>query len=182
MEGYKEHATLETLKKVIDEPINPFAPSISFHDFSESDKDFGGEEMSEGMSEDMVALALKYAEEKNRIKEIEASVKERKKALAEKEETLFAAMENAGMDSFSASSHTFYRRVDTYASIDAALNDKALGWVKEQGYEDAIKLTVNPRTLTAIVKEVVESGGDQPEKDEGIKLRVVNRVGIRKKA
>ena len=179
MEEHREHITAKALEKIMEIPLlKPIHSSISFHDFSDSDKDFGSEELSD----DMVALALKYAEEKSKIKEIEASVKERKKALAEKEETLFAAMENAGMDSFSASSHTFYRRVDTYASIDPALNDKALGWVKEQGYEDAIKLTVNPRTLTAIVKEVVESGGDQPEKDEGIKLRVVNRVGIRKKA
>jgi len=139
-------------------------------------------DFSDGVTTDMVNLAVEYGKEKNAIKGAEEQIKARKDALSKQEEMLYLLLDNAGMSSFSAEGHTYYKRIDTYASIDMGNAEVALEWIREAGYGDSIKETVNPRTLTTIIKEYSEQfGGELPADTDGIKIRTVNRVGIRKK-
>jgi len=152
-----------------------------------SDTDMSGvndlfkENGTQETSQDIVRLAEQYGKEKRSIKEEEGKLKKRKEKLLKKEAELFAILDCTGIESLSSPEWTFYKRVDTYASVDANMTSKAHDWIKEAGYEDIIRLAVNSRSLTKAVKEIFEETGEVPGEDEGIKVRTVNRVGVRKR-
>ena len=166
---------------------------MGFYNFSSPrDKDqeeqiekvFGSNEISSEEMEgatSIVPLAQKYGTEKNAIKTDEAKIKKRKAALAEQEAELFLLLENIGIESFVTGGHTYYRRVDTYYSINVGKAETALEWVRSAGYGGSIKETVNFQTLTSNIKEFIEGEGEPPTEKDGMNVRVVNRVGVRKK-
>lgn len=92
------------------------------------------------------------------------------------EETIYNIMEDAGMNAIKTDDGTFYRRVDTYCSIRKEEQQKAFEWLIENGLGDIIQETVNARTLTATMKERLDSGEQIPE---FINVTTKNRVGIR---
>lgn len=139
------------------------------------------EEEAKTPTDEMVKLAEVYGEEKRSIKEAENKVEVRKGELAKQEATLFAMLEGLEMDSFSSKGYTYFRKVDSYASVDAEETKAAFEWIKEAGFGEIIKLTVNARSLTSVLKEVFETTGEIPSESDGIKCRTVNRVGVRKK-
>lgn len=129
----------------------------------------------------MVELAEVYGEEKRSIKAAESKIKLRKAELETKEGILYAMLEGVGITSFSTGGYTYFARIDTYASVDAAKREAAFKWLKDLGYDYLIKETVNAQSLTAEVKKHIEETQETPGEDEGIKIRTVNRVGVRKK-
>ena len=145
-------------------------------------KEFGSnifKEDVESLPKEMAELAEEYGEEKRAIKSAENEIKARKKIQAEREEKLFALMDAAGIENFGTGGYTFFTRVDSYPSI--ADEEKAHRWIKEEGFGDIIKLAVNLRSLGSVIKEVFEITGEIPGEEEGIKVRTVNRVGVRKR-
>jgi len=52
---------------------------------------------------------------------------------------------------------------------------------KREGFGDIIKLAVNLRSLGSVIKEVFENTGENPGDKDGINIRTVNRVGVRKR-
>jgi len=139
------------------------------------------EEKVESLPHEMVSLAEEYGEEKRSIKAAENKIKARKRVLLEKEEKLFAMFEAIGMTTFGTGEYTYYTRVDSYPSIDANKVKAAHTWIKEEGFGDIIKLTVNLKSLGSVLKEVFEVTGVVPGEEDGIKIRTVNRVGVRKR-
>ena len=79
------------------------------------------------------------------------------------EGSLFAEMENAGLNSVNTDAGTFYRRVDTYCSIRKEEQEEAFAWLRNQDLGDIIQPTVNSKTLSAIMKERIEAGETIPE-------------------
>jgi len=161
------------------EPSGTVVPNvgISLHDLD----GFFNESQEEALPVEMIKLAEEYGEEKRSIKAAENKIKARKTKLAEQEATLFGVLEGLEMDSFSSKGWTYFRKVDSYATVDAAETGAAHKWIKDAGFKEIIKLTVNCRSLTSVLKEVFEVTGDVPGKNDGIKVRTVNRVGVRKK-
>ena len=53
---------------------------------------------------------------------------------------------------------TLYLTSDVYASIPAPSRDGAFEWLRDHGYGDLVKETVNSSTLKAFVKGVFERG------------------------
>ena len=138
-------------------------------------------ESQEPVPLEMVTLAEKYGEEKRSIKAAENKIKNRKEALAKQEAVLYNVIEGLGIQSFSSKGYTYFTKIDSYASVDAARTNNAFAWIRGEGFGDIIKLTANARSLTSVVKEVFEITGERPEESDGINIRVVNRVGVRKK-
>ena len=138
-------------------------------------------ESQEAIPHDMVTLAEKYGEEKRSIKAAENKIKCRKEALAKQEAVLYNVIEGFGIQSFSSEGFTYFTKIDSYASVDAARTDEAFAWIRREGFGDIIKLTANARALTSVIKEVFEITGEKPEESDGLKIRTVSRVGIRKK-
>ena len=134
---------------------------------------------AESLPKEMVKLAEEYGKEKQAIRSAENEIKARKKKQAEKEEKLFAMLEAAGIETFGTGEYTYYKRVDSYPSI---ANEKmAHKWIKEEGFGDIIKLAVNLRSLGSVIKEVFETTGEMPGEEDGINIRTVKRVGVRKR-
>ena len=129
----------------------------------------------------MVDMATGYGEEKKAIRDAENIIKKRKADLATTEEKLYALLEDQGITSFSTGGFTYFARVDTYASVDPEIRDVAFAWIKRNGYDYLIKEAVNAQSLTTAVKEYIEENLETPGETDGIKIRAVNRVGIRKK-
>ena len=154
---------------------------LNFKDFGEGMADTFTEGDSDILPSSMVDLAVVYGAEKRAIKDVENKIKMRKAALAIMEEKLYALLEDEGIESFSTNGFTYFTRIDTYASVDKAQEGVAFAWIKEAGYEYLIKATVNAQSLTVAVKEYIEENEEIPGETEGIKIRTVNRVGVRKK-
>jgi len=145
-------------------------------------KEFGSNIFKEdikSLPKEMAELAEEYGKEKQAIKSVENEIKARKKIQAEREEKLFALMDVTGIETFGTGEYTYYKRVDSYPSI--ADEEKAHRWIKEEGFGDIIKLAVNLRSLGSAIKEIFETTGEIPGEEEGIKVRTVNRVGVRKR-
>ena len=137
------------------------------------------EEKVESLPKEMVTLAEEYGEEKRSISAAEQKIKVRKRGQAIKEEKLFAMFEAIGMDSFGAGAYTYYTKVDSYPSI--AVEKAAFKWIRKEGFKHLIRPSVNLKTLGSMVKEVFEVTGAAPGEKDGIDIRTVNRVGVRKR-
>lgn len=129
----------------------------------------------------MIELAKKYGREKAAIKIAENKIKKRKQDLAKMETELFSVITESGLTSFSTEDQTFFSRVDRYASVDMSQAEIAFDFLKEYGYGHIIKPSVNARTLTSAIKDIEDQTGIVLGKDNGINVREVERVGVRKK-
>jgi hypothetical protein len=137
------------------------------------------DEVSPETTKTLVDIAKEYGIKKDRIKLLDFQLTKLKAETQEQETILYDLFEAAKLSSIKSGNRTYFTRIDTYASVDAANTETALQWVRDAGYEDIIKLGVNARTLTSAIKDFVESTGETPGEDDGIKLRTVNRVGVR---
>ena len=129
---------------------------------------------------DLVASALEYGAEKDKVKELKASLKIRTAELRDKELALFDMFCAVGIESIKAKGRPFHTKVDTYASVVAGSKDDAFNWIKMIGCDFLIEETVNAKSLTREIKIYVEDGGDIPDESQGIKIRTENRVVARK--
>jgi hypothetical protein len=174
MRQFPDTGVIESLPDlpVPDEPI-PSETSTASEVFTVGDPD--------ELPRTMVESAKEYGEESRSIKAAESKIKLRKADLRLKEEALYATFEDVGITSFSTGGYTYFARIDTYASVDAAKRGAAFKWLRDIGYDYLIKETVNAQSLTAEVKKHIEETQETPGEDEGIKIRIVNRVGVRKK-
>ena len=131
--------------------------------------------------ESMVDLADIYGKEKRSIRSAEAAIKQRKEALAVQEATLYALLEDAGISSFSSGGYTYYMRVDMYATVDANKAECAFRWLEGEDLDYLIKRTVNCRSLSSAIKVIINETGETPGEEEGVNIKIINRVGVRKR-
>ena len=68
---------------------------------------------------------------------------------------------------------------DMYVNIPAASREDTHTWLRDMGYGDLIKETVNSSTLKSWAKGMVERGDDLPD-EEMIKMTPFTRASIRK--
>ena len=113
---------------------------------------------------------------KSVIKEFEERLKKLKADYVDDEALLFNAMDAQDIQNISINGHNFYRRTDVYSSV--VDEQKAFAWLSERGYGEIIKKSVNTRTLSAVVKEVMEEEGTDAVPD-CIKVHTKNKIGIR---
>lgn len=152
---------------------------MQFENFDEIKTAF--QESDAEIPEDTIKLAKIYVELKEQCAEIDRDLKKHKAKAAELEESLYAKLEADEVQSIAVKGKMLFRRIDTYASVDREMETAAFVWLRENGYGHLIREIANARSLTSAIKEYIEEGGSLESITDGIKLRAVNRVVVRKK-
>ena len=120
--------------------------------------------MSEQGSETSIfALADRLRELTAQKKSLEAELKATKEFIEETDAALSKAMLDAEMQNFSRAGMLFYLATRTFASAAAGRQEELNTWLKENGYPDLVKETVNANTLAAFIREQLEEEDELPE-------------------
>ena len=117
----------------------------------------------------------------NKIKELDAQLKELKQEKEQLEKELRHDLEEQGFDKLTIDNITVYQLDKVYISLpNDERNERAIEWLEAKGMGDMLRLYVPTPTLTAVLKEEMEQN---PELMEEIKqyfnVNEQQRVGIR---
>lgn len=134
------------------------------------------------MTDIIFDLADKLRTLKDEKKELEAKVKEITSEIEKVDSSLSDAMVEAECERFSRNGSTFYLNSSLYASPQAGKKDEMISALKGNGYGDIVVETVNSRTLSSFVREVLaENDGELPSwLSETINTYEKVSVGVRK--
>jgi len=136
--------------------------------------------MAEGKLFELADQLKDLTEQKNTL---QADLKELNKKLEDVNGALAREMLDAELQNFQRGDRTFYLRTDLQVSDIAEMREALYQTLRDQGFGDLIKETVNPQTLKAFVKEQVADTEDD-ELPEWIAPYVraykQEKVGIRK--
>lgn len=121
---------------------------------------------SAGSDEDLIKLAEEFALLDMRIKDDEQELKQlkqrreelRKIAIPERMRALGMVVNNKGGFSFSLGKIHLETRL--YSSIED--KDKAFEWLRNNNHDDLITETVSGSSMSALVRELREDGGELP--------------------
>lgn len=105
------------------------------------------------MNEILMQDGKRYLELKARKDELEDELKAVKEEITGISERMVDQMNSIELDKFSAYGSTFSVRRSIATNVNAADKDDLFYRLRTEGYGDLIQETVNPRTLTAFVKE-----------------------------
>ncbi len=128
----------------------------------------------------MEDILKRVVEIKREIKAKEEEVKKLKEQYERYEYELVNEMKEKEIDKISWHGTTVYLTKQLSISLPKD-SENAVNWLIEHGYSDILKLWVNPRTLTAVLREEVEKDENLKEQlKEVFNLWEKERVGIRK--
>lgn len=99
-----------------------------------------------------------YREQK---KELEDCVKALNAEIDALDAKLVQAMIDQETQSFNRAGKLFYIKTVTRASAKAGEQERLYQWLKDNGYGDLVKETVNAQTLTGFAKELLDDNNDQ---------------------
>lgn len=115
------------------------------------------------MIEDVGVFEL--ADQLRALREQKKDLEERVKVLNAEIDALDAKLVQAMIDqetqSFNRSGKLFYLKTVTRASAKAGEQERLYQWLKDNGYGDLVKETVNAQTLTGFAKELMEENDDE---------------------
>ena len=106
------------------------------------------------------------------------NLKDLKADYAEAENEVFIMMELESIQSINISNKTMYRNVQVWMNIIKDKKEDTYEWLKTNGFDDLFYETVNSRTLTSVLREFLQEGGEIPE--NMINIKTTNKIGIRK--
>ena len=108
---------------------------------------------------------FELADQLRALREQKKNLEERVKALNAEIDALDAKLVQAMIDqetqSFNRSGKLFYLKTVTRASAKAGEQERLYQWLKDNGYGDLVKETVNAQTLTGFAKELMEENDDE---------------------
>lgn len=152
----------------------------------------GGSILKRGMNEmalaneplqsgDMFALADTLRRLKEQKDMLEEQLKEVNAAIEETDAALVKLMIDEEMPRFVRNGKTFYVNTRLYASPADGQKEAMMNWLKENGYADLVKETVNANSLSSWVKEIKEEHDGQLPADLEPLINVYEKttVGIR---
>lgn len=119
----------------------------------------------------------------NRIKELDAQLKELKQEKEQLEKELRHDLEEQGFDKLTVDNITVYQLDKVYISLpNDERNQKAIEWLEAKGMGDMLRLYVPTQTLTAVLKEEMEQNEELIEEvKQYFNVNEQQRVGIRVK-
>ncbi|MBT8489905.1 MAG: hypothetical protein KJN62_02535 [Deltaproteobacteria bacterium] len=93
----------------------------------------------------------------------------------ELEAECFSLMQQAQVSNITIDGRNLYQKINRFSQVldKPNLHD----WLRENGYADLLVENVNSATLSAVMRELEDEGGDIPD---SIKIVRKNKVGIRK--
>lgn len=110
---------------------------------------------------DIFELADKLKELKARKKELEDAAKEISTEIETVDQEMVQMMIDQEMQNFSRAGTLFYLNTKTYASPVAEKKPELFTALKDEGFGDLIKETVDSRSLSAFVNEQIEENDDK---------------------
>lgn len=135
------------------------------------------------IQEEIFALADQLKTAKQEKKDLEAQVKETNGKIEMLDAKLSEAMTDSEVEKFTRNGSTFYLNTKLYASPKAGAKDELIAALKQNGFGDLVKETVNSNTLNSFCKEQMEENEDElPDWLEPV-LNTFEKttVGIRKR-
>jgi len=96
------------------------------------------------------------------------------------EEILVQTFEDAGITAVKTAEGNFFFRFEFYASIEAEKKSEGLDWVRDLGHEDLIKESINARTFSSFIKELMAED-ENIELPEYVNTNKKKRIGYRRK-
>ena len=99
---------------------------------------------------------------------------------AQAEEILIQTFEDAGISAVKTAEGNFFFRSEFYASIEAAKKSEGHDWVRGLGHEDLIKESINARTFSSFIKELMAED-ENIELPEFVSTNTKKRIGYRRK-
>jgi len=96
------------------------------------------------------------------------------------EELLIQTFDDAGITAVKTAEGNFFFRSEFYASIEAAKKSEGHDWVRELGHEDLIKESINARTFSSFIKELIAED-ENIELPEFVNTNRKTRIGYRRK-
>jgi len=141
-------------------------------------REFNEIDFSEPEPDNLSAMGEKLFLLKQSEKDAKENFEEIKDLRMLAEEVLCAQMEAVGIESFKTSRGTFYTRSDFYASIPPDNRPVIFEWLRDNDLGSLIKETVNSRTLSATIKEMMAEGETVPAE---INVTTKKKIGMRKK-
>ena len=99
------------------------------------------------------------------------------------EETLYTSLENANYRLIETKEGTFSRGDLFFANFAPGRQEEGYKWLKELGYGDLIRTTVNAKTFSAFIKEMKKSDKmlELPDFINTGIVKKINVTGLRKK-
>lgn len=130
----------------------------------------------------MIELARELLDAEARVKELEDEVKRAKEVRDGLNDALAERMTDEEVQSLNVSGRMLYLRPQVYASYKKEIEDVFFDALEGHGYGAIIKPTVNSRTLTASVRELIEENdGQLPRWLEGmVDVFTQTKVAIKK--
>lgn len=110
---------------------------------------------------DIFELADKLKELKARKKELEDAAKEISTEIETVDQEMVQMMIDQEMQNFSRAGTLFYLNTKTYTSPVAEKKPELFTALKDEGFGDLIKETVDSRSLSAFVNEQIEENDDK---------------------
>lgn len=130
---------------------------------------------------DLNALANAMIAAKETKEECEAALKEANRALEACDVALFEAMVDAGLSKIAANGYTFSPDVKDYYRVEAARMDDFHDVMERLGRGGIFKMTANPQTIQATLRELVGDGEGLPgELAELVNVYNKQRCNMRK--
>lgn len=125
----------------------------------------------------MLELADRYRELRAEKDALNARSKAVNADIEKVEAELVEAMLNEEMQKFDRNGQLFYLSTRTYASPVAQRAEELHRWLKNNGYEDLVKETVNANTLSAFVREQLKEAEQLPPALAEL-LNVYEKTGV----
>ncbi len=142
------------------------------------------ENSSMAIGREIFALADRLKEKRQAKKDLESQVKKVNAEIEQLDRQLSDAMAEAECPNFAHSGSTFYLNTRLYASPKSGMAEELISALKEHGYGDIVRETVNAQTLASFYKEQIALSGEREEFPDWL-AEVVSTfdkvtVGIRK--
>lgn len=112
-------------------------------------------------------------------REIESRLKQVKQRMKDLQEPLIELFTESGMQNVKLGNVTVYKRVDIVTGKRPEVDHDALNEaLKKLGYEDLIQSKINPQTLGALIREMLDDKHDDPETELRMTLgeRIAERI------
>ena len=129
---------------------------------------------------EILLLSDRYKQLREEKQALEAKVKEINKDIEQVEYDLSQFMTDEEVQKFDRNGVTFYLSTKTYASPAAGRREDLQQWLKDNGYGDLVKETVNANTLSAFVRELLEEGELPEDLSEAVNVHERVKVNMRR--
>lgn len=107
--------------------------------------------------------AEKLVAYRNKKDNLKAELKETQEVIDSIEEILIKEMVDNEISKFGHNGKTFYIRTNIFPNVDAKNKETLNEIMKENGYAEIVKETINPATLRATIKEMLDNNEGELE-------------------